>query len=166
MAEDTAAEGAANINALSLAFFSPSAMLDDSCSFADLSNAPCVKAAAGAGSSVGMQWILDTITATAAGLSKNTAPKRGEDPTIFISFGGLSEGGAGWDEAFSSASSAETFGNNLAALAVAVAAATNNVAKVGIDLDVEGMETELPYFGTFISAFRADAPYLQVRSPH
>ena len=85
---DTAAKGAAGINALSLAFFSPAAMLSP-CSFNATSASACLKPASGAGGQLGMPWVLATIEAVAAGLAANAA--HGAKPVVFISFGGLTE---------------------------------------------------------------------------
>jgi len=60
---------------------------------------------------------------------------------------------------FSSPNSATAFGKNCAALVKAMDAAVENTAYVGIDLDIEGTSTELPYFGTFVTTFRDAASY-------
>ena len=80
-------------------------------------------------------------------------------PTVFVSFGGLSEGGKAWDSIFSTNSSAATFGQNTAALVKSLAAHFQQQVSVGIDLDVEGTSTTLPAFAAFISAFRSQAPF-------
>lgn len=147
------------VNALSLAFFAPGPMgAQTSCDFGDL-DTPCLRPASGAGSSEGLKWALETINTSAPGLSKNTAPIAGAVPTVFFSFGGMSEGGGAWDNIFGSDSKAALFGKNAAALVMAASAATGGRARIGIDLDIEGTATTLPSIGAFVAAFRADAAF-------
>jgi hypothetical protein len=148
--------GSGGVNSLSLAFFSPGAMLTSGCNFNDAMT-PCVKPASGAGPSLGLGWALSTINSSASMLSGNTAPTRGRKPTIFFGFGGQSEGGASWDHIFSSASNAELFGQNCAKLVQAVYTASGQKAFIGIDLDIEGTQSTLPNFPAFIQAFRSAA---------
>jgi len=143
--------GSGGLNALSLAFFSPSAMLS-SCNFNDAMT-PCLRPAAGAGPSLGLAWTLSTINASAPLLARNARGK----PTIFISFGGQSEGGAAWDQIFSSSSNAGTFGQNCAKLVQAVYTTSGQKAYIGIDLDIEGTQSQLSNFPAFIQAFRGTA---------
>lgn len=151
--------GQGGINALSFAFFSPGPMGESSsCNFTDLSTS-CLRPAAGAGSELGLKWALESIRGSAAQLSENTSPQPGRLPTIFFSFGGMSEGGRAWDSLFSSAAKAAVFGTNAAALVKAAAFATGNVARIGVDLDVEGTSTILPNIGDFVAAFRAEASF-------
>jgi len=147
--------GSGGINGISMAFFSPSAMAGQSCNFND-PQTPCLRPATGAGGSLGLAWALNTINDTRTLLSKNTSPSRGGNPTIFFSFGGQSEGGAGWDSIFQNAGQAKTFGQNCAKLVQTVSAVSHG-AYIGIDLDIEGTQTSLPQFSSFISAFRSSA---------
>ena len=84
---------------------------------------------------------------------------RGRLPTVFVSFGGLSEGGKAWDSIFATNSSAAAFGYNAARLAKFLSGYFQQEVFVGIDLDVEGTSTTLPAFPAFLSAFRAQAPF-------
>ena len=157
VALDTAAQGAAGINALSLAFFSPAAMLSANCTFVTTSESPCLQPASGAGGQLGLPWVVSTINAAARGLA---AHAQGARPTIFISFGGQTDGGAGWDRALGSdAATAATFGANAAALVRAVSASVGGVVHVGVDLDAEGAKAGLVHLPTFLQAFRAAAPF-------
>jgi hypothetical protein len=114
--------------------------------------------ASGAGSSVGEKWSVEVIKKASPLLSKHTAPRKGGKPTIFFSFGGLSEGGGAWNSIFGSKAKAAQFGKNAAKLVTMMANATDNIAYIGIDLDVEGASS-LPEFESFIAAFRAVAPF-------
>lgn len=155
VAPDTMRSG--GINSISLAFFSPLAMAGTNCNFGDL-NTPCVKAASSGGSSVGYQWIKTSIKQAVPQLSSNTAPKPNGRPTVFVSFGGLSEGGSGWDTIFSDTTKAKQFGENAGAMVKHLTAEFNQTLFVGIDLDIEGTATKLPQFQAFITSFRAVAP--------
>ena len=61
--------GTGGLNALSLAFFSPSPMFKGTCNFAT-NTTPCIRPASGAGSQLGLAWIIETIGATRAALSE------------------------------------------------------------------------------------------------
>lgn len=154
---DTVGQG--GLNTLNLCFFDPAA-LSVAASQCDFTNpqTPCVAPAAGGGTN-NLQWIYNSISITQSSLSQNTAPVRGGKPTYLISFGGANEGGRAWDTLFSAQASATAFGTNAAQLAVALQQHFNGSVVVGIDLDIEGTVTTLPYFGAFILAFRAIAPY-------
>mmetsp|Transcript_27891 Transcript_27891/g.72179 ORF Transcript_27891/g.72179 Transcript_27891/m.72179 type:complete len:317 (+) Transcript_27891:53-1003(+) len=151
---------AGGVNALSLAFFSPMAMSDPSCDFTD-PDTPCVKPASGAGGQLGFKWAINVMTTAADDLAANSGAGASKGAVLF-SFGGLTEGGAAWDEIFSTPTAASQFGKNAASLVAAATAAANGVVTVGIDLDVEGTSSELPHFGDFIAAFRKDASYEEV----
>jgi hypothetical protein len=148
--------GSGGVNALSLAFFFFGAMLSSSCNFND-PNTFCVKPAVGAGPFLGLSWALFTINTAAPFFAGNTAFIRGRKPTIFFSFGGQSEGGAAWDQIFNSASSAQLFGQNCAHLVQAAYTASGQKAFIGIDLDIEGTQSQLPNFPAFVQAFRSQA---------
>lgn len=144
------------VNSLALAFFAPDRLAEDGCTF-DNNSTSCLQPAAGAGTSVGQKWAIEIIQSAAPILSQNTAPQRGDKPTIFFSFGGLDEGGAAWDNIFGSHNKAATFGKNTAKLVKTISEITGHVAYIGVDLDIEGASA-LPEFASFITAFRKDAP--------
>lgn len=75
-----------------------------------------------------------------------------------MSFGGATCGGKPWDTIFGSAAAAANFGANAAALVNALSAAASGVV-FGVDLDVEGTATGLPFAGAAVAAFRAGAPF-------
>jgi len=150
--------GSGGINGISMAFFAPGPLAGSSCNFND-QNSACVKPAAGAGPSLGLSWAYATINASIPLLSGNTAPSRGGKPVIYFGLGGQSEGGASWDSIFSSPNSATAFGQNCAKLVQTVSSTIGNRAFIGIDLDIEGTSTSLPYFGTFVTAFRKSASF-------
>ena len=60
--------GPGGLNGLSLAFFSPGPMGQGTCDFASNST-PCVRPAAGAGSQLGLAWIIETISTTHTAMS-------------------------------------------------------------------------------------------------
>jgi len=142
--------GSGGLNSISLSFFFPGAMAVPSCDFNN-PQTPCVRPAAGAGPSLGLSWAMQTISTAAPMLQRNSRTK----PIIFFAFGGQSEGGSAWDQIFGQESTASNFGQNCAGLVRAVANAIGNSAFIGIDLDIEGMNTKLPFFGKFITSFRS-----------
>lgn len=145
--------GSGGLNALALAFFSPSALASaPSCSPPAFD---CLQPAAGSGEKT-LTWVSTTINTTLGGLSGNV--DAGASPLYFISFGGATEGGQGWDTILSSQASAAAFGANAGALVVGLAALFPGVA-FGVDLDIEGTATTLPHMGDLVKAFRAVAPY-------
>ena len=84
-------------------------------------------------------------------------------PTVFVSFGGATEGGDGWDDVFNDQQKAVQFGQNAGHLLTSIQNATqsSNPAYIGLDLDMEGQTTTFPYFKDFVDAFRAIAPQSQ-----
>lgn len=135
------------INAISIAFFNPSALAQGPCDFSSpTGEAPCLNY---------KRYLID-VQNQRGNLSANTSPKRGEKPVVLISFGGMNMGGGAWMDVFGSDEKAAQFGTNAAALAAALASQVDVIA--GIDLDVEGASA-LPSMGAFMKAFRADAPF-------
>jgi len=152
--------GSGGVNSIAMAFFDPLPLAQNSnCNFNDLST-PCVRPETGAGTSLNLSWAVNLINQTAKGLSGNTSPKRGGAPTILFSFGGANAGGSPWDTIFSNAQQATQFGTNCANLVTTVAAMNfGTPVFIGIDLDVEGTNTQLPQFGNFAKSFRAIANF-------
>jgi hypothetical protein len=95
------------------------------------------------------------VAAAAPALAPAAAPGA---PVFFVSFGGATCGGKPWDTIFGSAAAAANFGANAAALVNALSAAASGVV-FGVDLDVEGTATGLPFAGAAVAAFRAGAPF-------
>ena len=148
---DTVGKG--GLNALALAFFSPTALASQPCIPPLFS---CLQPASGSGEAKDFSWVKDVVNLTLTGLSGNV--KEGEAPLYLVSFGGSSEGGAGWDNILSSPSSADAFGKNAGVLVQSLAAAFPGVS-FGVDLDIEGTVTALPHLGELVSAYRALAPF-------
>ena len=144
------------LNALSLAFFSPGPMAGAACNFSDPAT-PCVQPATGAGPQLSYGWIVDTLQAVMGPLANNTSV--GGMPTVFVSFGGLAEGGASWESIFASEQEAATFGTNAAVLVNTLhMRVKGSQVRIGIDLDIEGVKTiGLPEFASFVHAYRATA---------
>eukprot|EP01124_Arcella_intermedia_P036691 TRINITY_DN9665_c0_g1_i1.p1 TRINITY_DN9665_c0_g1~~TRINITY_DN9665_c0_g1_i1.p1 ORF type:complete len:317 (-),score=45.04 TRINITY_DN9665_c0_g1_i1:572-1522(-) len=144
--------GSGGLNALSMAFFAPGPMATSpSCDFTN-PQTPCLQPAAGAGPSLGQRWAVQTINTSIPLLKPNSPLSK---PTLLFAFGGQSEGGASWDQIFSSPQQATTFGTNCAKLVLTISKLFGDTAFIGIDLDIEGTQTSLPYFQSFMSSFRS-----------
>jgi len=143
--------GDLGLNSLALAFFDPLSMASPNCSFIDPSHAPCLTPAAGAGGLLSLKWVHDIVSAAAPVLSHSL--NAGTSPVFLISFGGATSGGRPWDTLFGEASLASTFGVNCASLVAALSSAFPGVV-FGIDLDVEGTDTPLPFAVNAVSAYR------------
>ncbi|KAL0487111.1 hutU [Acrasis kona] len=145
------------VNALALAFFDPTPLTAASCNFADL-NTPCIRPATGSGDQKNLKWAVDIING-AKSLKDNTSPSRGKKPTVFFSFGGLSQGGRCWDDIFNNADSTQRFAKNAAQLVTTVYRSVGEEVYIGFDLDVEETQSNLPQLELFVKVFRSIAPY-------